>query len=90
MNNLFISYSYYAFYNKYQVPAWTSGFHAAYKHVASCFYDALSSDAIEEVEIDDGQIVDRRWILHHFDFTSFIILVFLMTLVCPLLVLEIW
>ena len=40
-------------------------------------YDALSSDAIEEVEFEDGKVVDRRWILHHFDFSSFRIFGFL-------------
>ncbi len=34
-------------------------------------YDALSSDAIKEVEFKDGQVVDRRWIIHHFDFGLF-------------------
>ncbi len=34
-------------------------------------YDALSSNAIEEVEFKDGQVVDRRWTIHHFDFASF-------------------
>ena len=36
-------------------------------------YDALSSNAIEEVEFKDGEVVDKRWILHHFDFSSFCI-----------------
>jgi hypothetical protein len=40
-------------------------------------YDALDIDAVEEVEFDDGQVVDRRWILHHFDFRSFQIFGFL-------------
>ena len=34
-------------------------------------YHALSSDALEEIEFDDGQVVDRRCILQHFDFSSF-------------------
>ena len=40
-------------------------------------YDALLSDAIEEVEFHKGQVVDRQWILHHFDFRSFRIFGFL-------------
>ena len=40
-------------------------------------YDARSSDAIEEVEFMDGEVVDRWWILHHFDFDSFCIFGFL-------------
>jgi hypothetical protein len=50
-------------------------------------YDALSSDAIEEVEFMDGQVVDRRWILYHFDFDCFCIFCFLddfaMPTACP-------
>jgi hypothetical protein len=37
----------------------------------------LSSDAIEEVEFLDGQVVDRWWILHHFGVDSFRIFGFL-------------
>ena len=33
--------------------------------------DALSSNAIEKVEFDDGRVVNRRWFIHHFDFNSF-------------------
>jgi len=50
-------------------------------------YDALSSDAIEEVEFYEGQVVDRRWILHHFYFRSFRIFGFIddfaMPTACP-------
>jgi hypothetical protein len=71
---------------KYQGAAWTSGFHTAYTRHRLIF-DALSSDAIEEVEFDDDQVVDRQWILHNLDFTSFRIYGFLddfgMPTVCP-------
>jgi hypothetical protein len=40
-------------------------------------YDALSSDAIEEVEYLSGELVDRRWILHHFHYDLFHIFGFL-------------
>ncbi len=33
--------------------------------------DALASGGIEEIEFEDGQVVDRQWILHHFQFESF-------------------
>jgi hypothetical protein len=50
-------------------------------------YHALSSDAIEEVEFMDGQVVDRWWILHHFNFDCFCIFGFLddsaMPTACP-------
>ena len=46
-------------------------------------YDALSSDAIEEVEFHEGQVVDRQWILHLIDFRSFQIFGFLDDFVMP-------
>ena len=77
MNNLFISFGYYTFYNKisgYSMNQWIPhSLHTCRRLI----YDALSSDVVEEVEFDDGQVVDRRWILHHFDFRSFRIFGFL-------------
>ncbi len=77
MNILFINQGYTTFYNKisgYSMNQWIP-------HILhTCrllIYDALSSDAIEEVEFMDGQVVDRRWILHHFDFDCFCIFGFL-------------
>jgi hypothetical protein len=46
-------------------------------HMSPFAYDAFYSDAIEELEFNDGQVVDRRWIHHHFDFISFRIFGFL-------------
>ena len=46
-------------------------------------YDALTSDAIEEVEFHEGQVVDRQWILHLIDFRSFQIFGFLDDFVMP-------
>ncbi len=40
-------------------------------------YDALLSDAIKEVEFLEGQVIDRRWIVHHFDLDNFRIFGFL-------------
>jgi hypothetical protein len=40
-------------------------------------YDDLMSGAIEEITFEDGQEVDREWILHRFDFETFQIFGFL-------------
>jgi hypothetical protein len=43
-------------------------------HLTICcrlIYDALSDGALEEVEFVNGDVVDRRWILRHFQFDSF-------------------
>ena len=87
MNAIFISYCYYTFYNKISgcsldqwIPNWL---HMCRQLIC----DALSSDAIKEVEFHEGRVVDRRWILHHFDFRSFRIFGFLddfaMPTACP-------
>ena len=40
-------------------------------------FDDLMSGAIKEVTFEDGQEVDREWILHRFDFETFQIIRFL-------------
>jgi hypothetical protein len=50
-------------------------------------YDDLMSGAIEEVTFDDGQEVNRKWILHSFDLETFQVFGFLdnfgMPTACP-------
>lgn len=77
MNNLFISHAYYSFYNKKTGSSLDQWVPCSLNTCHRLIYDALSSDAIEEVEFEDGEVVDRRWILHHFDFSSFRIFGFL-------------
>jgi hypothetical protein len=77
MNDLFINRLYFTFYNKIlgnSMSQWIPGLLHACRRL---IYDALSSDAIEEVEYLNGKLVDRRWILHHFQFNSFHIFGFL-------------
>jgi len=69
MNNLFISHAYYSFYNKISGSSLDQWVPSSLNTCRRLIYDALSSDAIEEVEFEDGEVVDRRWILHHFDFS---------------------
>ena len=77
MNILFINHGYTTFYNKisgHSMNQWNlHSLHTCRRLI----YDSLSSDAIKEVEFLDGQVVDRRWILHCFDFDSFRIFGFL-------------
>jgi hypothetical protein len=87
MNTLFIYHCYTTFYNKisgYSMNQWI--LHTLH----TCWwliYDELSSDAIKEVEFMDGQVLDRQWILHHFDFDCSCIFGFLddfaMPTACP-------
>jgi hypothetical protein len=87
MNSTFINYGYYQFYKKISgtsMDQWIPGSNHTCRQL---IYNALSSDSIEEVEFGDGQVVDRRWILYHFDFASFRIFGFLddfgMPTACP-------
>jgi hypothetical protein len=87
MNILFINHRYTTLYNKisgYSMNQWIPhSLHTCRRLI----YDALSSDAIKEVEFMDGQVVDRRWILQHFDFDCFCFFGFLddfaMPTACP-------
>jgi hypothetical protein len=77
MNSIFISYGYYEFYNKTLGSSMDQWIPCSLHTCCQLIYDALSSDAIEEVEFSDGQVTNGGWILHHFDFTSFRIFGFL-------------
>ena len=71
MYQVMIDHLYVTFYNKISgtsMDQWIP------LHLSICrrlIYDALSDGALKEVEFDNGEVVDRRWILHHFQFDSF-------------------
>jgi hypothetical protein len=77
MNDLFINHLYFTFYNKISGNSMSQWLPRSLHSCRRLIYDALSSDAIEEVEYFNGELVDRRWILHHFQFDSFRIFGFL-------------
>jgi hypothetical protein len=87
MNILFINHGYFTFYNKISGHSMNQWLPHSLRTCWRLIYDALSSDAIEEVEFLEGQVIDRRWILHHFDFDNFCIFCFLddfaMPTACP-------
>jgi hypothetical protein len=90
MNSTFINYGYYQFYNKILGTSMDQWIPGSLHTCCQLIYDALSSDSIEEVEFgEDRLLTDSGFFtiltLPHLEF-----LVFLMTLVCPPLVLEIW
>jgi hypothetical protein len=71
MFGLMIDHLYITFYNKISgtsLDQWIP------VHLNSCrwlIYDALSDGGLEEVRFENGEVVNRRWILHHFQFDSF-------------------
>ena len=68
---------YFTFYNKItgtSMSQWIP------QHLDTCrrlIHNALSDGAIFETEYVNGEVVDRRWIHHHFDFDSFRVFGFL-------------
>jgi hypothetical protein len=46
-------------------------------------FNSVATGAIEEVQFKDGQVIDRQWILHHFEYNSFCIFGFPDNFVLP-------
>ncbi len=83
MNSIFIEFGYNTFFNKISGTSLEQWIPSHLDVCRQLIYDALASGGIEEVEFEDGQVVDRRWILHHFQFESFRVFGFLDDLPCP-------
>jgi hypothetical protein len=72
MNNLLIHHACNTFYNKIlgtSLNQWLPG-----ERLDVCqelVFDSVATGAIEEVQFEDGQVVDRQWILRHFEYDSF-------------------
>ena len=77
MNNLFISYAYNTFYNKISGTSLDQWLPDKLDLCRELILSSVASGAIEEIEFEDGQVIDRQWITHHFDFDSFRIFGFL-------------
>lgn len=74
MNDLFITYAYNKFYNKISGTSLDQWLPRYLDLCRELIWNALSSDAIEEIVLidDNGErILDVRWHLHHFEFDSF-------------------
>jgi hypothetical protein len=59
MNNLFINHLYFTFYNKISGDSMSQWIPRKLHICRRLIYDALSSDAIEEVEYLNGELVDK-------------------------------
>jgi len=87
MNDLLISYAYNAFYNKISGTSLDQWLPDKLDLCRKLILSSVASGAIEEIEFEDGQVIDRQWITHHFDFDSFRVFGFLddfaMPTACP-------
>ena len=77
MNDLFISYAYNAFYNKISGTSLDQWLPDKLDLCRELILSSVASGAIEGIEFEDGQVIDRQWITHHFDFDSFRVFGFL-------------
>jgi hypothetical protein len=71
MYQVMIDHLYVTFYNKISGTSMDQWIPLHLSICCKLIYDALSDGALEEVEFDNGEVVDRRRILHHFQFDSF-------------------
>lgn len=67
MNN----HLYNLFYNKISGTSLCQWIPSQIHMCRQLIYDALSDGAIEESIYENGNLINREWILHHFDFSSF-------------------
>jgi len=77
MNDLFISYAYNAFYNKILGKSLDQWLPDKLDLCRELILSSVASGAIEEIEFEDGQVIDPQWLTHHFDFDSFCVFGFL-------------
>ena len=71
MFEVMVNHIYFTFYNKISGTSLDQWLPA---HVDTCrelIHGALSDGAIHETTVENGEIVNSRWILHHFDLATF-------------------
>ena len=75
-----IEHLYLTFYNKISGTSLDQWIPRYLDRCRELIHNAISDGAIWETEYINGEVVNEAWILHHFEFQTFRILVFLMTL----------
>ena len=71
MNTLMINHLYMMFYHKISGTSLDQWIPAYVHRCRALIHNALSDGAIEAVDYENGEVIDRRLIVHHFDFESF-------------------
>jgi len=67
MNDLFISYAYNTFDNKILGTSLDQWLPDKLDLCRELIFSSVADGAIKEIEFEDGQVIDRQWIKHHFD-----------------------
>ena len=71
MHHLMINHLYMTFYHKISGTSLEQWIPVHLSRCRRLIYDALADGALEEVEYENGEEVERRLIYHHFDFDTF-------------------
>ncbi len=77
MNDSLIHHGYNTFYNKISGTSLNQWLPERLDVCRELIFNSVATGAIEEVQFEDGQVVDRQWILHHFEYDSFCVFGFL-------------
>jgi hypothetical protein len=77
MSDLFNDYWYNLFYNKISGSSLDQWLPSKLDLCRELIFRSLSEGVIEEIELENGQVVNSQWIQHTFDFGSFRIFGFL-------------
>jgi hypothetical protein len=71
MKELVIDHIYLPFYNKISGASLDQWIPTHIDRCRQLIQSALADGVIKEAEFENGEVVDRQWILHHFQFSSF-------------------
>ena len=83
MNDMFIHYAYNTLYNKISGTSLNQWLPDKSVICQELIFNSVTTGAIEEIQFEEGQVVDRQWILHHFDYDSFRVFGFLDNFALP-------
>jgi hypothetical protein len=71
MNNLLIHHAYNNFYNKISRTSLNQWLLDKLDVSQELNFNFVTNGAIKEIQFEDDQVVDRQWILHHFEYDCF-------------------
>jgi hypothetical protein len=77
MNNSLIHHAYNTFYYKISGTSLNQWLPERLDVCQELIFNSVATGSIKEVQFEDSQVVDRQWILHHFEYDSFRVFGFL-------------
>jgi hypothetical protein len=83
MNDFLIHHAYNTFYNKILGTSLNQWLPDKLDVCQELIFNSVESGAIKVIQFEDSQVVDRQWILHHFEYDSFRVFGFLDNFALP-------